>query len=453
MNAAPPEPTALFRPGDRWLAVGDSITQNAGYAAWLYLYSATRFPNLPLELLNAGIAGDWAGGALKRYAWDIAPQNASVATVMFGMNDVNHALYGNDASSPGDVTARRHAALEDYAKNITELAAKLRHDGLRVTLLTPSPFDESGESARPRLPGINRALAECGAILRRIATEQGHGFIDLHGPMTAINLRLQAADPALSVVGPDRIHPGVPGHFLMAWLILKSQGAPSLVSAIDLDAAEGKIRAAQNVAISNLATSPGAVEFTATQNALPYPIFDDARPALAWFPFHEDLNQETLRVTGLPPGNYALAIDGEEVRRYTAEALATGVNLALEPGTPQMKQAFRVGDLVRRWQQVLTQRVRVLALVEYWHLADLPRPIDFNLARPRLEEKLAKAKDGTMPLDAYTHGIIETYLKSKPDEQNARAELNELAARIRTESKPRKHAYRIASAAPAPDGE
>ncbi|HEY9250576.1 MAG TPA: hypothetical protein VIO38_15660, partial [Rariglobus sp.] len=40
----------LFRDHDRWAAVGDSITQGRTYYAWIYLYYATRFPDLALDV-------------------------------------------------------------------------------------------------------------------------------------------------------------------------------------------------------------------------------------------------------------------------------------------------------------------------------------------------------------------------------------------------------------------
>ena len=60
----------------------------------------------------------------------------------------------------------------------------------------------------------------------------------------------------------------------------------------------------------------------------------------------QQLNQERLRITGLPAGRYILSIDGEPVDTFSPEVLAAGVNLA-DYGTPMFQQAQRVSWLVR----------------------------------------------------------------------------------------------------------
>jgi len=49
--------------------------------------------------------------------------------------------------------------------------------------------------------------------------------------MTALNREQQKNNPTWTIVGGDRVHPGAPGHLMMAWLFLKSQNAPAAVSA------------------------------------------------------------------------------------------------------------------------------------------------------------------------------------------------------------------------------
>jgi hypothetical protein len=60
----------------------------------------------------------------------------------------------------------------------------------------------------------------------------------------------------------------------------------------------------------------------------------------------QQLNQETLRVTGLAAGRYTLSIDSDVVDTFSPEALESGINLA-DYGTPMFHQAERVSWLVR----------------------------------------------------------------------------------------------------------
>ncbi len=442
LQGAAPEAGGLFRANDRWLAVGDSITQNGAYAASVYLYYATRFPDRPLTAINAGISGDTASGALRRYEWDIRAQKPTVATVMFGMNDVSRGNYGMEEVTP-EIVARREAALDSYRKNMRTLVTRLQADEVRVVLVTPSIFDDTAEGERPRQSGVNGALSQCADFMRELATETGCSLIELHEPMTRINARLQAGDPLASVVGKDRIHPGASGHLLMAYLLLKAQGAPRLVSHVEIDAASARATSSENAAVSAVSKNEAELTFTIKAGAIPYPFPNDASEALEWAPLREELNQETLRVTGLETGAYALTIDGQPVRSYTAAELHAGVNLAAEKTTPQAKQAMEVLGLVRAWHKTLSSRLRVIPQVEFWHLKDIAQPVDFAAVRPRLEQQLARLKESDASMDRYNRGIIERYLTAKAEESTARRELADLEARIRLEAKPRPRIYRL----------
>lgn len=67
-------------------------------------------------------------------------------------------------------------------------------------------------------------------------------------------------------------------------------------------------------------------------------------------PFMEEMNRETLKVTGLK-GNYKLLIDDEEIGTWSGDELAKGINLAAESKTPQYQQALTVMHLNEyRWE-------------------------------------------------------------------------------------------------------
>lgn len=82
-----------FQPGDRWCVLGDSITHSGSYHKFVELYYFTRFPTQPLDMINCGIAGDTAPGAVRRLQWDCLAARPTVVSVMLGMNDVGRNLY------------------------------------------------------------------------------------------------------------------------------------------------------------------------------------------------------------------------------------------------------------------------------------------------------------------------------------------------------------------------
>lgn len=441
LRAADPAP-GLFCDQDRWAVVGDSITQAGTYYAWIYLYYATRFPSLTLDTYNCGISGDSAQGALRRYDWDIQPHNANVATIMLGMNDVSRSLYGEENPSEATLTQRANA-LAAYRANMTKLAGKLKADGARLIFVTPTPFDETADLSPARQTGVNGALGECAAFLRELAATTGSSLIDLHGPMTALNLRLQKDDTKATIIGPDRIHPKPPGHFLMAYYFLKAQSAPSLVSSVDIDGAALRLKKAENAEVTDLTAKEGVIEFTSFEKSLPYPIDDDVRTALAWVPFLQDFNQQILRVTGLMPGSHTLVIDGEPVGAFDAAEFTAGINLATLSSTPQARQSAAILDLVRQWQKIIASRSRGIAEVEHRLLKNEPRPITLEAVRPQLEAQLEKLQGSDKHMDKYNRSVIGNYLKVKPQEAQTKLDIATLAQAIRKAAQPVPHTYRI----------
>jgi len=136
--------------------------------------------------------------------------------------------------------------------------------------------------------------------------------------------------------------------------------------------------------VSGLAATGQNITWTQTDKALPYPImtlhstkwpqfppdpFRPQRSDLFWklpplegteinpvaqmvarlMHMYENLDSETLKVTGLAAANYTLKIDGNTVGTFSKAQLAQGINLA-RYDTPMMEQANKVLTLV--WHRV-----------------------------------------------------------------------------------------------------
>lgn len=439
------KPENGFRAGDRWSVVGDSITHTGTYHAWVHLFYLTRFPGQDLEVLNGGIAGDTAAGGLRRFGWDIGPQRGTVATVDFGMNDVGRGLYA-PATPTAEQLAARKTAIATLLENQRKLVAKLQDAGLRVILLSPSIFDDEAELPSPKLSGVNAALGEAAEGLRQLAQETRSGFIDLHGPMLALNRELQKKNPAFTLTGPDRIHPGVEGHFVMAYFFLKAQGAPVEVSVSRLTLDSATLRATQvaNGKLENLRrldAGRAGIAFEWTEAALPFPLDAAFARAAEWVPFTRELNQETLQVTQLPPGNYQLRIDGAVIREVTAAELATGLNLAVETATPQYRQAQEVLALVKRYSHQAAETLRNVALVEHQTTPPERLPARREVVQPYVDAKFTSFK--TNVPSANLLRIYHLYATEKPREADSRAAIAELQAQARRAAQPKTHAYEI----------
>lgn len=430
-----------FQDGDTVCVIGDSITHGGLYQGYLQLFYATRFPEARIRMVNCGISGDTAEGVLRRFDWDIAPHRPTVATVMLGMNDVGHGLYGTEPADPASCAAQRQQ-LDTYAKNLAAIADRLKARNTRIIFFTASIYEQDATNlATPNRLGVNAGLANCAAEVKTLAARQGDRVVDVYALMNRINRERQLQDPAFTLVGPDRVHPGPAGHFVMAYAFLVAQDLPPPVAKMKLDARGTSPNQTENCEVRNFTANPDGLAFEYLARALPFPVDAEMRPALALIPFMAELNQELLVVTGLPAGNYELRIDGELITTSTAAGLATGINLAEFPATPQYRQALAVKQLNESLQWLQSGWLRNFALVRHWQMAKVDfDPEDFALAKPFLEAKLADPK--TTEFERTHLGL---YLKNKPQAAKVASDLITTANQMAEAAKPRPRQFTVTS--------
>jgi lysophospholipase L1-like esterase len=430
-----------FKDGERVCFIGDSITHQAQYHTEILLFYTTRFPQMRLTCWNCGFAGDTAAGAVKRYAWDIAPRRPTVATIMLGMNDVNRGLYAQGKSGP-EVAARRQAAIANNTASMDRLAELLSRDGTRIIFITPSLFDQTGNQSTERLAGVNDALKACAEADRKLAARYGGGLVDFNGPMEAINKAGQAQDPGFTIVGSDRVHPGPVGHLVMAYLFLKAQGLSPLVAKMEIDAAQKTILKQDNCRVSAISANDGEVCFEYLAKALPFPVTPANEKVLEIVPFTDDLNQETLKVAGLAAGAYELSIDDRPILRTTAAALSGGINLATVRETPQFKQAEEVRSLLTERALIEGRKLRTFAQANYLFFSDL-KVRSPEIERKVLAETSEKLRGHDDKWSRYRRGVIESYRQLLPQKESLARKSAELAARIDAIKVPKPHAYKL----------
>ncbi|MEI6809513.1 MAG: SGNH/GDSL hydrolase family protein, partial [bacterium] len=260
-NSSPPGTNSLaLAQGDHWCAIGDSITHGGDWTRFICLYYATRFPEDRFEFFNCGIGGDTAPGAVSRFDWDIAPRKPTFATIMFGVNDSWWEY-------------NKHFQPNDYIEAIKSLVEQLRKLNCRVLLITPPPYDATVQSAAP-VDASRQFLPRYVRQLRELARREDIPLLDFYGPMSDMNVKMQAKEPAFSLLSKDRVHPVEAGHFVMAYLLLKQQQVPALVSETVLNAVRKKVLRIQNAEIKDLDLSPDHASFALLEKALPYPVQD-----------------------------------------------------------------------------------------------------------------------------------------------------------------------------------
>lgn len=434
-----------FRAGDTVCFVGDSITHGGTYHSVVALYYATRFPDRELKSYNCGIGGDRAAGIVGdenyRLNVDILSHHPTAATIMLGMNDIGHTDYHVPGRDAADAVQKQARSLEVYDEAMQKLIGKLKGAGARVTLITPSIYDETTQLDRARKDiavGANGALGKCTAKVHAWAKQYDTGIANFYEVMQAINEREQKKDPTFTLVGPDRVHPGPVGHAVMAYTLLKAQGVPGSVATIRLDARTGKASGEENCRLLDIKAGRTDAEFSCTEKALPLVLAEEAQAALKLVPFDEDLNRELLIVSGMQEGTYRVTIDQKPIGEFTAAELERGVNLATNPETPQYAQAAAVTRLNSARAGLAAQLRSVAA--QYYALSKAGVDVsDAAVVEKTLRNRLeASQKDGK-PADARLKGAIAIFEKREA----LANELKRVMAAMREASQPKAHFFVI----------
>jgi lysophospholipase L1-like esterase len=429
----------VFQDGETVCFLGDSITAGGRYQTVIADYYLTRFPDRTIRFVNAGRSGDSAGGSLARLTEDVIDKKPTSVVIMFGMNDVGRSAYVANPDARKKTAQRQ--ALDGYRANMDKVVGRIRAEAGEPRLLfcTPSPFDQTVVLQKENnQPGCNDGLGHCAEIVRALAANNRATVVDFHGPMTTLNLQQQKKDPKWTIVGGDRVHPTAPGHLMMAWLFLKTQNAPSVVSKVTIDAAAGRATQCVHAEVTAVEKTQRGVRFTLLEKALPLAIDPAAKTVLELLPIEKDLNQEILAVTGLADGLYEVQIDGTAVGRHAAADLARGINLALNAATPQCKQAESVARHNEQRRNAESQACSLLN-TRRWMQGHYKINVDDPVAVKKHYESFKDKSE-------YNAAMALNYIKKWPQYEALRKEVTSHEKDAMAIRRPVPHAYAIVPA-------
>ncbi|MBX3257576.1 MAG: SGNH/GDSL hydrolase family protein [Chitinophagaceae bacterium] len=400
-----PEP---FADGDRVVFAGNSITEAGFYETYIWLYYITHFPERKITVYNGGIGGDVARQIYLRMDSDLLAVKPTVLSVSFGMNDSRYFEYWMQKDRTDSV---RKSAIDTSYKWFEKIRDKVNaYPGIKKIVMSSSPYDETVKNGKDPFWGKFKTMEGIVAFQKEAAVQNNWSYVDLFYPMTYINTKGQETDTAFTITGPDRIHPGNAGHFVMAYLFLKSQGlANKPVSNIVINAGNKKVVRADNATIREVNKTASGISFRYLARSLPFPMDSSARvwenpqkqyEALKLIPFVKEFDEEMLTVQGLhATGNYVLKIDGSTIKNFTGAELNEGINLALLSNTPQYRQAVQIAAL--QWQhKELEDKMRGFYWVSYnylldkgWFFRDSPAITDSVMAKAKTDWAIASKKD------------------------------------------------------------
>jgi lysophospholipase L1-like esterase len=332
--------------GDRVTFYGDSITAQRYYTRDIQDFVETRYPTLQVTYHNAGVPGDkatggYAGDAATRVERDVTPWNPTVITVMLGMND-------------GDYVPPDPKIFGEYQAGYERLLGMLHTAAphARMTLLENTPYDEITHGTE--FTGYMATTEQNAKATPALGQREGLPVVDDYSPVQQLLERAKTADPSLaSLLVIGRIHPSEPLHWVMAESAMKAWHIDPVVSAATLSAASQAVTQSVRTRITGVSAHGNVIDWDQSDEALPLP-FDLEDPLMNFVLKISDLSsydQETLKIDDLHPGQYKLTIDRTNVGTFSAEQLATGINLALLK-TPMWDQAREYDSYLGRRSQL-----------------------------------------------------------------------------------------------------
>jgi lysophospholipase L1-like esterase len=337
------EPAFPFRPAERVLLLGDSITQQYQYSSYIELYLTTRFPAANMTFYNAGIGGDTATGGANRFANHVLAEKPAVVTIDFGMNDGGYGAFNQPKA-------------DQYIKSTDDMLTAAKKAGVRVVLISPNAVDPR---AKPPFPTLDLKTyidtqAKFYEPLKELAAKHGVPFVDQYAVTRKVVEKLAAEESPVQVF-PDGIHTNPAGGLLMAHTILTGLRAPDEVSRATVDVAKSKV-SGSGCEVKNLESAEDHISFERLDDALPMPVMKEWHDVLPYVNRLKDLNDFGLTATGLKPGKYEVKIDGEVVGAYTADELAAGVNIGTAEAGPVHDQGMKVLAAIKAKNDVVSKR-------------------------------------------------------------------------------------------------
>jgi len=365
-----------LKDGDIWVMAGDSITAQHLHSNYFEAFCFARYPQLKFAFRNSGVGGHTIPSTLARFDYDIGAWKPTVVSVELGMND--------KGGTPTD----------KFIANMGTMVERIRSVKARPVILAASPVNDGGTMAKfngnQKLHEYAVALKEFSAKEKLPYADQFHALLDIWGknkPKENLansmnNLKALAADDTLlgvehlkaflvaqekntakpiSMLG-DPVHPGAPGQLMMAAALLKALGADGFVSSATVDAS-GKVTEAKGCKVEAVEAKDGKLSFDRLDERLPFPIPDEARAIVGFYPVVLEMSQYTLKVSGLKGSQYQLKINGIPTATLAAKELEAGVNLTTFGPLPMAKE---VNPIAAQGKAVLAAVAAKEGLVGQW---------------------------------------------------------------------------------------
>ena len=182
--------------------LGDSIVADGKFMRRIYDFYLKK--GIRFELYNCGVPGDKCEGGLCRLEETVMCHKPTDVIVSFGMNDVKREMMDRSVAALGNIIR------------------ELKKRNVRVSVMTPTPYDALTTSEQTALIGVDAALRELSDRFLATAAQMSVCAADMNKRFYECLKNTNRA--GLQIIKNDRVHPNEYGHELMAQIFLKEQG-------------------------------------------------------------------------------------------------------------------------------------------------------------------------------------------------------------------------------------
>ncbi len=389
------EADGKLQAGDYVAIVGDSITEQKQYSAFIEDYLLMCKPADDLRATQFGWSGETSWGFASRMENDMLRFHCTAATINFGMNDGGY--------SPENPEKEKH-----YHDAYTSVVERMKKAGVRFIVVgSPGCVDSDAFHKDPAAAKMyNKTLSTERDIARKVAEEQGTAYADVYDPMIEVMAKAKEKyGHGYNLAGGDGVHPDANGHLVMAYAYLKGLGCTGDIGTITVDLAANKAEATEGHRIKSI--KDGLVEVESSR--YPFCFFGNdpkstgsTRGVLEFLPFNDELNRFKLVVAGIPDGKTAKVTWGKESKEFSSHQLANGINLAAEFLDNPFSGPFqKVNAAVSSQQNMETPLVKQL-------IHDLPAYRQAALEETEALDRIANAllKKDKQAVDASAAAVV-----------------------------------------------
>ena len=200
-----------MRKGERIIFFGDSITEQGvkpnGYVTIVGGDLKTRYPDLAIEIIGAGVSGNKVPDLQKRLSRDVIERKPTTVVIYIGINDVWHWNLNNIKGT----------TKEEFEGGLREIIARIQYSGAEVVLCTPTVIGEKRDSSNSQ----DAMLNEYSAISRKVAKDRGIRLCDLHSAFVAYLAEHNMENKGEGILTTDGVHLNDEGNKLVAKELLK----------------------------------------------------------------------------------------------------------------------------------------------------------------------------------------------------------------------------------------